>query len=653
MLAALRKTTDSFFMKIILVLLVASFALWGVGDVVGTQEPPAVASVGEEKVGAQEYYNALMQLRTNIGEYFSAELATSLHLYDRTLSSLISQKLLLQEARSLALNAGEVLLKEMMVRDPEFQDENGTFDRNRFNRRLRQLGMNEAQYLDSLRYKAKEYILEHTVRPPGLVPPVVIDTLYTIENEERQLLTFTISSLPEDKPLPEPTEEELRQYYKAHKEHYMAPEYRVLRYVLLDKEAVAQSIDVSSEQLRKRYEEQRDVLATPEKRKVLQLLYNDKAKAERAYALFRDGVSPQEVASQVPPENKGDLTLGMMTKAQLPTAANRIFALEEGGFTPPVQSDSGWHLFYVADIRATQAPSFEETKSKLRERLVNEQMNQKLLRMVEQMEDARAAGLSVAEIAETVHLDMRETLPISAKGRQSDHTDIADSARLTPVIEHGFSLKQNQTSEVKQMSDGSYYLVKPVNVIPKRHKAFEEVRGKVASDWREQQRRRVLHRYANNITEELRAELVSRREEAANGKSSLSAETGKQLLQEKGINVTGTIRLTRSGVTDGDASTLDPQAIDERFIMEVFNAREAPSVIPPVSYREDGFISGIFLRRLPLNISPDNEAYQEVKRRVSQQYRREVRQQYLNALRQRFPVTRHEEVIRQVVEQFN
>ena len=67
MLNALRKNAGSWVVKVLMLLLVASFAIWGIGDVFFSRgQNPTVATVGGTEIPANELANAFNRAVANL-----------------------------------------------------------------------------------------------------------------------------------------------------------------------------------------------------------------------------------------------------------------------------------------------------------------------------------------------------------------------------------------------------------------------------------------------------------------------------------------------------------------------------------------------------------------------------------------------------------
>jgi peptidyl-prolyl cis-trans isomerase D len=637
MLATLRHASHSFIVKILLLLLVASFALWGLGDIVSGQPTQSVATIGHANVSEQEYLNELMRLRTNMGEYFTPEIIEKLNLFDLSLGDLISNKLISQESEFMHLSVGEEMLKEALASDPQFKNDKGVFDRSTFDQRLRQLRMSEKNYLVYTADSLKQSLIEQTLTPAAIYDEALVDMLYSIQEEEREALAFVVKHAG-DVVISTPTEEQLRLYYEANKSAYIAPEYRVLNYVLLDKEAVKDSIVISEENLREAYIARQKELISPEKRDVLQLLYHDKALAEQAYSLLRTNTAFDAVVKSVPPVNTEATSLGMVTKNQLPTAQEIVFSLEKKDFTTPVKTEFGWHIFYVKDIQLSKTPSFESLRTQLRQELEQQNINEVLAEMVEKLEDSMAAGLTIADIAASLKVPLHVTDAIDSHGQGGDNHLALNPAVYGALIEQGFRLKKNETSEVTRLNDGGYFIVQPTHISAERERALEEVQGFVASDWTREQQRQAIKEYGKKVNQALT--------------SVKDISEARAVLAQYDVTIMEVVRAKRSGITTKKLETLQADQLSEAFTQNLFKQTEENKPLKLTSYNDDAFLGGIYLKTLQKSDSQKDERYTEIKQRLTRLYEQEISQQYLFALQKRFPVSRNQAVLKQIEERF-
>ena len=85
MLNNIRNKTKSISTKIFLLVIAASFALWGVGDIFSNRNDSTIASVGEENISAREflrtYQRIVAELRRDSKGQITEEIAISLNVH--------------------------------------------------------------------------------------------------------------------------------------------------------------------------------------------------------------------------------------------------------------------------------------------------------------------------------------------------------------------------------------------------------------------------------------------------------------------------------------------------------------------------------------------------------------------------------------------
>src|SRR5690606_2010915 len=174
MLNALRRNASSWVVKVLLLLLVVSFAIWGIGDIFyGGGQNPTVATVGDAEIPAHElteaFNRAVNNLQRRLGPQFDREQAIQLGLMQQTLQDLIRQRLITLEAQEMGLVVPDDALRALVIEDPMFQSA-GRFDRNRFDQLLRASGLSEDAYLASLRQQVMRQALTGSITGPVEAP---------------------------------------------------------------------------------------------------------------------------------------------------------------------------------------------------------------------------------------------------------------------------------------------------------------------------------------------------------------------------------------------------------------------------------------------------------------------------------------------------
>ncbi|HKI15251.1 MAG TPA: SurA N-terminal domain-containing protein, partial [Roseiarcus sp.] len=123
MLGAIRNAAQGIvgkaIMTVVMGLIIVSFVVWGVGDMLRGFTSSTVASVGSEKISAQDYHFAyervLQQYQRRLRQPFTNEQARAIGLDRQVLGRLTSEAAIDNETAKLGLNVSEEALRAMIV----------------------------------------------------------------------------------------------------------------------------------------------------------------------------------------------------------------------------------------------------------------------------------------------------------------------------------------------------------------------------------------------------------------------------------------------------------------------------------------------------------------------------------------------------------
>ena len=151
--------------KILLGLLVISFAIWGVSGELGGIGANTLARVGDQEVTALEFDSALRQrieqLSRQSGAPITMEQANAVGVSQQVLGELLSTAALDDQAADYNLGVSDDKLAARILNDPVFQGPDGQFDRERFRLILQNAGLREDNYVSTFRRSiAREQLAE-------------------------------------------------------------------------------------------------------------------------------------------------------------------------------------------------------------------------------------------------------------------------------------------------------------------------------------------------------------------------------------------------------------------------------------------------------------------------------------------------------------
>ncbi len=508
MLDTFRKISNNFASKLLLALLVLSFAVWGIEDMVrGPGRNASVATVGKQSITLDTYQRALHRetenLRRRLGAQFSPELLKRLHIERQVLQSLVDQALLKQESEALGLNPSDTDIARRIRGNPAFQDAHGNFDKNIFAATLRNNGSNEKIFVNSIREELAMSMIMDTLTGRVPVSETAVETMYAAREEGRQATIYTLdaSRVAAES---HPDTAALQTYYDEHAHEFSAPEYRTVSYVIIRPEDARAKVRVSEQDILMAYKDRIDEFKRPERRTVEQLLYADEKDAKTAYDLLQSGKSVEAVAASTPVLNKNALSLGKVERANvLEAAAGAVFSLKKGEVTAPVKSPFGWHVFHVSAISPPSTASIDEVRSMLAKDVKQQMEEDAQGKFTNRLEDMLAGGSSLSEAAKEMGLKVSSVGPVTAEGKAQDGTMVKNIPDLDKFLETAFKTEEKTESSLIRSRNGVSYLVHVDQVMPERRRTLDEVRGLVTNAWQKATREKHLSEQAAEVGKKL------------------------------------------------------------------------------------------------------------------------------------------------------
>lgn len=508
MLDSLRKGAGSWFVKGFLFLLVASFAVWGVGDIFRGRTDTALISVGDVDIQPQEFTDAfnreMRQMSQALGQPLDREQARAFGLVDRTLQQVVTQTLYDVEAADLGLQASQEAILQQIRDNPAFQNELGQFDRFRFEQILRQNGFTEASFVAASQRDLTRGQLFQAVAGGAQPPEPLVEFFYQRQNEKRVAELLTVPNAAMEN-VGEPDQEALEKFHQEHATRFTAPEYRAISFVTLRPDDLLDEVRVSEEELATAYENRLAELSVAESREVEQILLDSEEAAKEAAKRLAAGEDFYAVAQEVAGQDEAAVRLGEQTKQDLlPEAADTVFSLAEGEVSAPVKTPFGWHLFRVVEITPGHTPTLEEARAELTEDLKSRHAAEAMFDMANRIDDALGGGATLEEVAQQFDLRFVQIEAVGPEGRNAEGEEIEALPASPELLRAAFSLEQDDHLQLREFEDGGYFLLRLDGVTPPALRPLEQVRDEVVEAWKAERRAEAAAKRAEALAEKAR-----------------------------------------------------------------------------------------------------------------------------------------------------
>ncbi len=582
MLDALRRGATGWVAKIFLGLLILSFAVWGVADVFTGYNEGALARVGKKEITSDEFQRALQLeidlLARQLGRRPTLEQARAFGIDQRVLSRLIGSAAVDAHAQQLRLSITDEAVAEAIRNDPSFQNPDGTFNRMALENVARQLGLSEYGFLALRRSEEIRQQLTDAITAGVRAPDALAEALHKYRNEARTVEHFTIDPGVAIS-LPEPDPAKLKEVYEANKERFMTPEYRKLAIINLNVDEVKKRVPITEEELAAAYEHDKARYEVPERRRVLQLAFENREEAEQAAAAIAQGKSFEEVA-QERGIAEADYTLGLLSRSDMidPAVADVAFSLENGAVSGVIDGRFSTVLVKVTEIQPGKQMSLDEVRDQVRDRLAQDKAGSELNRLYDEIDDRRFAGKPLKDIAEELSLPFIEVEATDRAGKAPDGSTALDVPDAQRILNAAFQGQVGFEGDAVELADGGYSWVDVISVTEARQRSFEEAEADVAALWREQEMRRLLSELGSKLAERAgQGESMEALAQEVGGKLE-TARNVKRLGGAPGLpdGAVGQAFITPQGGT-GSAETRDGKS---RVVFKVTEVIPAPPASP-------------------------------------------------------------------------
>lgn len=414
-----------------------------------------------------------------------------------TLERLVRDRLLQVAASQLRLGASDSRLAAELQQNPTIaalRRADGTLDMDRYRQLLATQGMSPESFEAQVRADLAARQVMSGVGVTSFSSVALADVTLNAFYEQRQV---QVARFAPGNYLSQinPTEAELETFYKANAEKFQSAERADIEYVVLNLAAVQKDIVVPEAELKTYFEQNAARLAGLEERRASHILINaDKAApaAERdaartkAQALLVDvQKSPAQFAELARKNSQdtgsaakgGDLDFfgrGAMVKSFEEAA----FALKKGEISGLVETEFGFHIIRLTDIKQPEQKSFESQRAKLEQEVRTQLAQRKFAEAAEQFTNLvyeQSDGLKPA--AERLKLDVQYASNLAREPVAGNTA--ANNPKLLAAVFSPDSIEKKRNTEAVELAPNVLAAARITRYSPARTLPFDEVKARV------------------------------------------------------------------------------------------------------------------------------------------------------------------------------
>jgi peptidyl-prolyl cis-trans isomerase D len=503
MLQDLRENSQGVIAKVIIGFIVAIFALTGVEWLIGgfISSPPVAEINGEEITEAQLQFNTQNLLASLGGADIDQELLEQI-----ALNQLIEETVLKQSADRAGMIVSSDRVDRAIIENPSFQI-NGVFDSDLAVRTMASQGYNIPLYRQALSqsmllgqianaYSASNFITDSELESIAELTQQTRDFRYVSVTMGTRTLGNAIS------------QEEIQRYYDENPAEFTQEESVDVNYVVLDRNVIADEIQVDEAEIRAQYDAQRADFEGSSEKRASHILFEvggtmDEAAAMDLAATARQrlldgedfGAVALELSSDtVSAEEGGDI--GYTDGSAFPQpieAALETLALNE--ISEPVVTEFGVHVVKLTEDAENVYQAFEEISDRIERELKSAEVDLLFAERIEDMSNLAFETGDLITISEQLGLEIQSADSVPRAGSSGL---FANQALVTAAFSDEVMLEGNN-SDVIEIGDNQAVVLRVQQFNESAVLPLDDVMGEISIILRTQMEREAVQSLGEDL----------------------------------------------------------------------------------------------------------------------------------------------------------
>ncbi len=509
--------------KVLLVAIILPFVISAFyGYFTGGQQENAVAEVNGTPINKRTLDSRVRQYRQRVSEQRPELDSSMLEQFinpSMVLQGLINNQLIYSYAQEAGMAVADEQTAQRIRSSQAFQNEQGEFSRERFERMVRNAGMSPSGYMDNLRRDITGNQVRSGFQDTAFALPGELATQRRLGEQTRDLryLVSRPDVLVDGYAVDDAT---VREYYESNRDEFMqAPRFQ-LAWVELSPEHFEDQVDISEEDIRREYEARKQTgslqpgSASGRQAAHILLKTGDQRSEEEAMARamelrerIGEGTSFAEAArrnSEDAATADGGGDLGRVRRGDLPESmAEALFSLQAGEVSEPVVTDSGVHLVKreEGDQGGGEAPGFEEKRDEIAQSLRQGEIRSLISEQASRLDQLAYEHTDLRTPAEKLELDIRTTDWFTL----DNPTGIATNKAVREAMQTSDVLDDGQNSELLELDDNRHVVIRIADRKPEQPRPLDEVADQIRQQIKRERARSELDQRAETVRQAVEA----------------------------------------------------------------------------------------------------------------------------------------------------
>lgn len=481
-------------MALLFLLIVPSFILVGLNSYNSSRENGVtVAKVDGKDIIQSEWDRAhqseVDRLRASMPT-LDVKLLDSPQARYATLERLVRDRVIAAAAEKFKLTTSNQRLARELQQSPEIASlrrPDGTLDMERYRQLLGSQGMTPEMFEANVRSDLSNRQVLVGIGASGFSSNSAADLALNayFERREIQLARFNTADFAAKL---SPTDADLEQFYKTNEKLFQAPEQANIEYVLLDVDTVKKNIIINEADLKTYYEQNAQRLSGAEERRASHILIaapktasaaereKAKAKAEELLAIVKKAPDTFADVARKNSQDPGSAPSGgdldfFARGAMVKPFEDAAFAMKKGDISEIVESDFGYHIIKLTDIKEPKQRSFQELRVGIEADLKTQQAQAKFAETAEAFTNGvYEQSDSLKPVADKLKLEISTATHVMRKPAAGETGVLANAKFLTAIFSSDAIKNKRNTEAVEtapnQLMAGRVTQYTPARTLP-------------------------------------------------------------------------------------------------------------------------------------------------------------------------------------------
>ena len=479
MLDLLRKNATGPLGIALIILLVFAFSIWGVGDIFRGYNANILAQIGNRELNSQSYLfnfnREVSRISNQLERIITTEEAINSGLHYQILDRSLVELSANAASDQIGLTASDDAIKKRILSTNAFKNAFNQFDRNIFEQIIRQNGLTEDSFLVLER---DSHVLSQLSRSifKDINPPKALNDLLFKYQFERRNVEYIIISPDEISQGNDLEKNEIERFYSENINLYKTKETRDFSIISLNVADLSKLENVSDEEINIFYEDNKYNYYDPEKRSYYLIPYFSNEEAIKALEDFNSNNDINKILIDrnldITDVDQGLITFDEGISESVSSAA---FNAPINKLSGPTESPFGPSLIYINEIISEKEIKIEDIKDQIITDIQKDKAKDKIYNLYGEIEDLRADGKTLEEIAEEKSLLIESFKNINNVGQRIDGSIIKNQS-LEELLNLVFLNDVDEDLEPYEDNEGNLNFFRIDNINYSQQIPLDEVR---------------------------------------------------------------------------------------------------------------------------------------------------------------------------------